>query len=313
MTDDSSSSSRGVFNGTVHSREQIGERFYRITFEFTGAGAQAFARCVPGQFAQLDLTGAGLAVSSMIPEELADSSTRRILLRRPFSFSDVTAKGDKTFVEILYCTAGPGSLRMTTLKAGDSVSVIGPLGRGFWIPDGKKLALLVVGGMGAGPLEHMADMLTEKEPEISAIAFAGAKTAKGLPFERRLDEISQQVGFWLPEFARYGIESRVATDDGSAGFAGLVTECLEQWLRQNNPPSESTVIFSCGPEAMLKRVAAIAAERNIDCQVSMERMMGCGIGLCQSCAVTCKGHGGTVYKLCCKDGPVFDSREVVFD
>jgi len=312
MEESNSSSSRGVFTATVHSREQIGERFYRITLEFTDEGAKVFSNCQPGQFSQLDLTSAALPIAAVIPEELVDSSGRRILLRRPFSFSSVTPKGDKTVVEILYCTAGPASLRMTTLNTGDSVSVVGPLGRGFSVPEGKKLALLVVGGMGAGPLEHMADMLTEKEPETSAIAFAGAKTADALPFERRLDEISQQVGFWLPEFARYGIESRVATDDGSAGFHGLVTDCFKQWLDENNPPSESTIIYSCGPEVMLKRVAEIAAGRNIDCQISMERLMGCGIGLCQSCAVECKGHGDTDYKLCCKDGPVFDSKEVVF-
>jgi len=206
MEESNSSSSRGVFTATVHSREQIGERFYRITLEFTDEGAKVFSNCQPGQFSQLDLTSAALPIAAVIPEELVDSSGRRILLRRPFSFSSVTPKGDKTVVEILYCTAGPASLRMTTLNTGDSVSVVGPLGRGFSVPEGKKLALLVVGGMGAGPLEHMADMLTEKEPETSAIAFAGAKTADALPFERRLDEISQQVGFWLPEFARYGIE-----------------------------------------------------------------------------------------------------------
>ena len=190
MQESDFSSARGVFTATVRSREQIGERFYRITLEFADAGAKAFSKCQPGQFAQLDLTSAALPASAIIPEELADSSGRRILLRRPFSFSSVTPKGDKTVVEILYCTAGPASLRMTTLKTGDLVSVIGPLGRGFSVPKGKKLALLVVGGMGAGPLEHMADMLTEKEPEISAIAFAGAKTVDALPFERRLDEIA---------------------------------------------------------------------------------------------------------------------------
>jgi len=74
------------------------------------------------------------------------------------------------------------------------------------------------------------------------------------------------------------------------------------------------IICACGPEPMLAAVARIAREKNIDCQVSLERRMACGIGLCQSCAVECKSEGSsdTVYKMCCEDGPVFDGKEVVF-
>jgi len=84
---------------------------------------------------------------------------------------------------------------MTTLSAGDSLSIIGPLGNGFLVPEGKQKALLVAGGMGAGPLQHLAKLLTADYPDIDVMAFAGAKTAKELPFEARLDEISQQLGF----------------------------------------------------------------------------------------------------------------------
>jgi dihydroorotate dehydrogenase electron transfer subunit len=203
---------------------------------------------------------------------------------------------------------------MTTLAAGDLISVIGPLGRGFWVPEGKKTALLAAGGMGAGPLQHLAKVLTADYPDVRVTAFAGAKTAKELPFERKLDEISQQLGFSLAEFAAHGIESQVATDDGSAGYHGLVTDCLVEWLKQESLRGEEAIIYGCGPEAMLARLAEIAAERRIDCQVSMERLMACGIGLCQSCAVECKTDGGgeTIYKLCCKDGSVFESKDVVF-
>jgi len=122
------------------------------------------------------------------------------------------------------------------------------------------------------------------------------------------------LGFSLGEFARYGIESLVATDDGSAGFAGLVTDCLSEWLDQSSSGGKDMIIYGCGPEQMLARVAKIAKQKKIDCQVSMERVMACGIGLCQSCAVECRvaESNETVYKLCCEDGPVFDSREVVF-
>jgi len=311
-----SSSNKGMFEAIVSSNKKIRHRFYKLRLEFVADAAMAFADFQPGQFAELDLSGTALPAVEKIPEDLLDAAERNILLRRPFSFTDVTADRDKTFAHLLYCVLGPATLRMTTLLAGNSISVIGPLGNGFSVPDGKKTALLVTGGMGVPPLLHLAKVLTadSKPDRIEVIAFAGAKTANDLPFEGQLDEISQQLGFSIPEFARYGIESLVATDDGSAGYHGFVTDCLAERLGQSDLAAKDIVIYSCGPEAMLAKVAEIAKDKNIDCQLSLERRMACGIGLCQSCAVECKvsSSNETVYKMCCKDGPVFDSREVVF-
>jgi len=316
MSEEYPSSAKGVFNAIVSSNKHIGHRFYKLRLEFLADAARAFADFQPGQFAQLDLSGTALPSVENIPEDLLDTAGRNILLRRPFSFTDVTIEKNKTFAELLYCVVGPATLRMTTLSAGDSLSVIGPLGNGFSVPDGKRTAFLIVGGMGVPPLLHLAKHLTAdaRAKRIDVIAFAGAKTVKKLPFEGRLDEISQQLGFSIPEFASYGIESLVATDDGSAGYHGLVTDCLAEWLGQSRLDNNSTIIYACGPEPMLARVAKIAKSKNIDCQLSMERRMACGIGLCQSCAVECKvsSSNETIYRMCCKDGPVFDSREVVF-
>ena len=314
MMENYSAKNKQLFNAIVCSNKQIGQRFYRLGLEFSASGAEAFAEARPGQFAQLDLADAPLPPSEAIPEDLMDVSRRKILLRRPFSFTDVTTEGGKSIVDILYRVVGPASLRMTALSAGDSISVIGPLGSGFRVLDDKKTALLVGGGIGAGPLLYLTKVITTNYTDIKAVAFAGAKTVKELPFGGRLDEISQGLGFSLREFARYGIESLVATDDGSAGYEGFVTDCLAEWLGQRNLAAKDTIIYSCGPEAMLAQVAKIAQEKNIDCQVSMERMIACGIGVCQSCAVECKvdNSNKTVYKLCCKDGPVFNSRDVVF-
>ena len=308
------SESKGVFQAAISSNKRIAGGFYRLGLELSAAGADAFAKTQPGQFAELDLRNTAVPPINSIPEELADASRRDILLRRPFSFCDVKTQNDKTLVDILYYVLGPASLRMTTLSAGDSVSVIGPLGNGFWVPERKKRALLVSGGMGAGPLQHLAKVLTADYPEVKVMAFAGARTARDLPFQSRLDEISQQLGFSIREFAQYGVESLVATDDGSAGYHGLVSDCLAEWLGQAAFAGKDMIIYSCGPEAMLARVAEIAKEKKIDCQVSMERRMACGFGVCQSCAVECKvgDSSETIYKLCCEDGPVFDSREVVF-
>jgi dihydroorotate dehydrogenase electron transfer subunit len=314
MSQTSSYSDKRIHEVKISSNRKIGKTFYRLRLEFTEDSAAVFADFQPGQFVQLDVSNAALPPPERIPEELRDSAGRNIILRRPFSFAEIIYERNKTFAELLYCVVGPATLRMTTLTSHDSVSIIGPLGNGFQVPDNKKMALLVVGGMGVPPLQHLAQNLTNEYPQIDAIAFAGAKTREHLPFEGQLDEVSRELGFLLHEFAKYGIESIIATDDGSVGFKGLVTDCLIDWLDKTELNPKDIIIYACGPELMLARLAQISRERNIDCQVSMERRMACGIGLCQSCAVECRvgTSNETVYKLCCKDGPVFNAKELVF-
>jgi len=277
--------------------------------ELTGPGAEVFGNVRPGQFAQLDISDVPLPAKEDIGEGLANVSRRRILLRRPFSLADVVFDGKGGVrLDILYRVLGPATLRMTSLEKGDKISIIGPLGNGFAVPEGKKEAILVAGGVGAAPLEYLAKFLKDNHTRIEVTAFAGARTVVELPFE------VQNAGQWLGELVRYGVKSFVATDDGSAGFKGAVTDCLRGWLRDNSTNGQGLIIYGCGPEAMLSEVARIADKYGIDCQVSLERMMGCGIGLCQGCVVECRAEKceETVYKLCCKDGPVFESREVVF-
>jgi dihydroorotate dehydrogenase electron transfer subunit len=306
---------KGVFEASVLGHRQIGDCFHLLTLQFAGAGAAAFGKFRPGQFVQVDLSKACVPPTVGQSPGVQDSMKRSVLLRRPFSFSDVTVQGDTVKAELLYCALGAATLRMTTFRKGDNVSIIGPLGNGFSVPMGKRTALLIIGGMGAPPIRCLAKSLTAEHPEIEAVAFIGAKTAGALPFEGRLDAISQQLGFSIPAFGQLGIQSLIATDDGSVGRKGLVTESVVQWLNDNSNRSKGNlIVYACGPEPMLAAVAKIAVERNFDCQVSMERRMACGIGLCQSCAVECKlpNSTETAYKLCCKDGPVFDAREVVF-
>ncbi|MGD8786481.1 MAG: dihydroorotate dehydrogenase electron transfer subunit [Phycisphaerales bacterium] len=314
MSEGCSSVDKGLFEATVTSNKQIGQRFYKLGLQFVEQGAKAFADFKPGQFVELDLSGTAAPPAEKIPEELRDAAERNILLRRPFAFTDITANDDTTFAELLYCVVGPATLRMTTLSAGNSPSIIGPLGNGFTIPDSTKTALLVSGGMGAPPLQHLAKVLNSQYNNINVIAFAGAKTSTELPFEGRLDKISQQLGFSLSEFAKYGIESLVATDDGSAGYKGFVTDCLTEWIERNHKANNDMIIYGCGPEPMLARLAEIAEDKKIDCQISMERRMACGIGLCQGCAVECKVENSneTVYKMCCEDGPVFKSKDIAW-
>jgi len=308
--------SKGVFTATVLSNRRIGECFHTMDLEFAGAGARAFARFRPGQFLQVDVSTLALPPEDKIPVELRDVCRRHVLLRRPFSFAEVTVRGDKTVAELLYCALGPASLRMTTLSAGDPLSVVGPLGNGFEVPKDKQTAILVVGGMGAPPIRCLAKLLKAEYPDMTVVAFVGAKSAAAIPFEGAFAGVSQQAGLVVPAFATLGIPAVVATDDGSAGYRGFITDRLALWLNEQAAlPSEHATIYACGPEAMLAAVARMAIEREIDCQVSMERRMACGIGVCQSCAVECRVEGSTetTYKLCCQDGPVFDSRAVVLE
>lgn len=293
---------KGVFAAKVCGNERVAGMFYRLKLEFSGAGGQAFGKTLPGQFAELDLSSAKLPAKEDIPEQLADCSQRNILLRRPFSFCNVESKGSLVIAEILYCVLGPATLRMTTLSKGDSVSIIGPLGNGFSVPEGKSRAVLVSGGMGAGPLQHLACFLKANNPEMKVKVLAGAKRKDDFPFK-------------AGQFASCDVQLQLATDDGSAGFAGFVTDCLKGELEKAGRGNQDVIIYACGPEEMLAEAARIAEAYGIACQVSMERRMACGIGLCQSCAVECKLEGSkeTVYKLCCKDGPVFDSREIAFN
>ncbi|MBL7106820.1 MAG: dihydroorotate dehydrogenase electron transfer subunit [Phycisphaerae bacterium] len=304
---------KGSFTATIGYNKRIGKSFYKIGLEFSGASAEVFADVKPGQFVEIDLCHASLPADNKIPGELCDSAGRNIILRRPFSFSDIAVEKGKTTVEILYCTVGPASLRMSNLEAGDSVSVIGPLGNGFGMPEGKTTALLVLGGTGAGPIIHLAKQL-KNYPQIQKIAFVGARSVEDLPFEKIADCIGAEGGDYLAEFSGTDTQTFVSTDDGSVGSKGFVTDILYRYLKQSGVERREIMVYACGPEPMLARVAQIAESENIDCQVSLERRMACGIGLCQSCAVECKAgdSGQSIYKMCCKDGPVFDASEVVF-
>jgi len=315
MTQRDESRKKGRHTATVLSNVRAGECFWKMRLRFAGEAAGAFARFKPGQFIEFDASDLAIPTTEDIPKALLDGARRSVLLRRPFSFSDVTVQGDATIADLLYCVVGPASLRMTTLRAGDIASLLGPLGNGFTVPHGKRTALLVVGGMGLPPIRCLAKLLSTEHKEVETIAFIGARTMAALPLEERPAAFEEGLSLSVPTFATLNVPSMVATDDGSAGRRGPVTECLARWLQENaDRDREKLIVYACGPERMLEAVARIAKAKNVGCQVSMERHMACGIGLCQSCAIECRVEGSseTVYKLCCQDGPVFDAREIVF-
>lgn len=279
---------------------------------FSGEGAALMAAMKPGQFVEIDLSIAPLPPEDAIPEHLRDAALRQLLLRRPFSLCDVRTIKDKTIIDIIYAAIGPATLRMTMFKPGDVTQVIGPLGNGFWLPENKTTALLVAGGVGAPPIQHLAVTLAQQKTYERLVLFTGSRTAQDVPFEWH--QKGKEVILW--ELTPYPIEIHIATDDGSYGYHGMVTDCLREWLQQHpDIPRQRMILYGCGPEPMLAAMARIALETGIDGQVSLERRMACGFNVCQGCGVELKRPDSdeTFYRMCCHQGPVFDAKEVVFE
>jgi len=209
-----------------------------------------------------------------------------IILRRPFSVHRVAGES----IEILYQVLGAGTLRLAEKAPGDtSMDIIGPLGHGWSIPDGAAHALLVTGGLGAAPLGMLAEALAERG--VAAVVAMGAPCAERLVAREHFERVARRV--------------EVATDDGSAGERGFVTAVSQRLLAGER----FDVVYTCGPEAMQRIVTGQAATHGVSCQVSLERLMACGIGACLSCVVTTVDGR----KRACVDGPVFDAGEVVWD
>lgn len=241
-----------------------------------------FAAARPGQFVMLRV-GSGIDP----------------LLRRPFGIFDLAVHTPfhdgavpQPCFEILYRVVGKGTLLMATLHETDRLDVLGPLGNGFapGVAGGEKL--IVGGGVGLAPLYLLARELVRDSP---VRLFAGGRSR---------DDV-----LCITEFERLGVECYVATEDGSLGERGLVTEALVSRLEQLEGGAE---IFACGPHPMLKAVAAIAAYRGIPCQVSLEGYMACGVGACLGCVTPGRDHTHDTpdYRCVCKEGPVFPANDL---
>jgi dihydroorotate dehydrogenase electron transfer subunit len=219
------------------------------------------------------------------------------MLRRPFSLAGRRNTSDGVELDIIHRVVGVGTQWLSKLRAGDEVSVLGPLGNHFELPRAGAMGILVGGGVGIPPMLYLGEKVAGR-----AIAFCGATSFDLLPLT--------VVGERVEEFARHGIPAVVTTDDGSYGVRGFVTQALERYLDEN--AVRDVVIYTCGPEAMMKRVAAIALSRGLACQVAAERAMACGMGTCQSCCIKVRDDGGWRYKLTCTDGPVFAAADLLW-
>lgn len=212
------------------------------------------------------------------------------VLRRPFSVYWT----EQERLAILYKTVGAGTRKLSEAQPGESVSIVGPLGHGFPAPPSESLPVLVAGGYGSAALY----MVARKAPR-KGVVFVGAKTQK--------DVLCAEA------FSDLGWDVRLATEDGSCGFKGVVTLALERWLETASSVPQPE-FFACGPNAMLKRVGEIAAQRGFRAWISLDRNMGCGVGACLTCVQRIRTEdGGWHWERCCKEGPVFDAARVLWN
>lgn len=218
------------------------------------------------------------------------------LLRKPFSVCRRDA--DEGWIEILWKIVGKGTEIMARYEVGEKVNVLGPLGHGFHIPSNMQVALLVGGGLGVAPLPFLCEEVLRLGK--TALVFLGAKSVNELSLKGL--------------FQKMGVETFIATEDGSEGKCGLVTDIIIEYLKQADHLNQKH-FFSCGPTGLLNYMIKITEEYNIEGQISIETMMACGFGICMGCPLRVRGeHAGVeLYKFACLDGPVFDAREVWLD
>lgn len=246
---------------TVVSQKQIGTGIFDMVLSFPKGAAQA----VPGQFIAMYCNDA----SKLLP--------------RPISICGIDK--EQGTLRVVYRVAGGGTEEFSVMKPGDTLEVMGPLGNGFTMKEGR--AIIVGGGIGVPPMLELAKQLDCEKTVVL-----------GYRDERFLQEEFDQVA-----------PVAVATEDGSSGTKGTVIDAIrEQHV-------EGDIIYACGPMPMLRALAAYAEENGMEAQISLEERMACGIGACLGCICRSKEkdhHTNVNNKRICKDGPVFDAKEVDF-
>lgn len=217
------------------------------------------------------------------------------ILRRPLSIHKI--QQDKVY--ILFRVRGKGTKALSQMQKGDVLDIIGPLGNGFSCDRRaaiKKRRILIAGGLGVAPLVFLGQRLRESSnkklnPEIRNVVLLGAKNKAEVLCEE--------------EFKKIGFKPYIATEDGSKGLRGTVIDLLKEILTTYHLPL-TTEIYACGPKEMFYQIHKLVKRYpRVNCQVSFEQFMGCGLGICCGCVIETK-HG---HKKVCKDGPVFGLKE----
>jgi len=270
--------------------ERLAENCYRLSLDFSTDDH----RPIPGQFYNIRCS------DRMDP-----------LLRRPFSMHRLTKENGILCLQILYRVIGKGTEWLSVRKKGETLDLLGPLGNGF-VLNTRTDVVLAARGIGISPLYAVAETLRALAPESRLHILMGAR------FNDRV--------FYQEELERLG-SLYLYTDDGSLGFRGRAPELLLHLLETGKVPRTCS-LYACGPAPMLMELSAISQRFGFEGQVALETHMGCGFGACLSCAIPLRPDsikktqlwkksalqwsedGCTCYSLICKDGPVYDIREV---
>ena len=289
----------GQYDVVLGYRKQLAADTYLVRF----VCPELAARITPGQFVMVRT------------QRMSEA-----LLGRAFALYDVIrdANGNPESIDVVFHTVG----KMTNLLAEEPIEsklvIWGPLGNGFHLKpaDEDCHLIMVAGGIGQTPFLTFAKECLGKEKYGADKSKNGGRTAK------QISKVSLCYGArnekhlaGVEDFRSIGVEVHVATDDGSAGHAGFVTELLAELLENSNDEANEipTRIVCCGPEPMMEAVAGIAQQSSVPCEVSLETPMACGLGICFSCVTKVKQSDGSWdFKRTCVDGPVFGSDKIVW-
>jgi len=211
------------------------------------------------------------------------------LLRRPLAVYSVRDQ----MVELLYRVVGQGTSLLAEVSPGETLSLLGPLGSPFQIPKPMKRAIVVAGGIGIASMTILLKAL--RGERVEATLYYGFK-GKGEALE-------------IERYRSLAAHTEISSEDGCIGRAGLVTDRITDGDREA-PEIAADGWYACGPVPMMRVVAREAESRGVACQVSLEARMACGLGTCLGCAVQTTGEG---YRRVCRDGPVFNASEIVWE
>jgi dihydroorotate dehydrogenase electron transfer subunit len=235
-------------------------------------------------------------------------------MRRPLSIMRADAKAG--WIDILYKIVGPGLEALSKQPQGATISVMGPIGKGFVPSAARPRTLLVGGGVGIPPMVFLAESLkTRRDARWSPLVLMGSEIP--FPFQARPSTIivpglpADVIGC-MPLLEDWGVPSRLATLAGFPGcYDGYVTDLAAEWLGSLDVAALAEVeMFACGPTPMLQAAAKVARRFGVPCQVSLEEFMACAVGGCAGCAVPVVTDAGIAMKRVCVDGPVFDANAV---
>ena len=281
----------------------------------------------PGQFVNVRCAPMAFATRSF--ENWSDyartcecGTAGRTLLLRPFAVHRAWTTGPrKGQIEILFKTIGKGTRALAGKKPGESIDLMGPLGRGFDLDRCARLstAVVVAGGVGVAPLFGLVEFL--RANHVHTLVIVGAMSEKDIPLDTADSRVTLSFMETKPdatiaaeEFRSLGCETGVVLMEGTRGYVGLPTDMLDRFLHRTEGGARGeSAVFTCGPWAMMRAVAKHAAEHDLRCEALLEERMGCGIGACMACGIRVRRSGGVVRRRVCLEGPVFDASEVIWD